>query len=208
MPDITPTRSAFLALREEREGMREGYRFLDEKRLVLAAEMLAELKRYETALGRFHTAWAEAVRGLQGAVARHGLEGLFLYPPRPVGFSFAADQYSVLGVPMLKLAIEPCGEEAAPELPVNASPEAEHCRALFAQLLPEAARLAVMAGNLERLRAEYQRTSRRARALEDVLLPEIAQNLDFLETALEELDKEEALRVRYSRAGGGSTPMP
>ena len=72
MTEITPTRSAFLALREEREGMREGYRFLDEKRLVLAAEMLAELRRYETALARFRAAWADAVRSLQGAVARHG----------------------------------------------------------------------------------------------------------------------------------------
>jgi V/A-type H+-transporting ATPase subunit D len=33
---IVPTRSAFLKLKDERSGMREGYRFLDEKRLILA----------------------------------------------------------------------------------------------------------------------------------------------------------------------------
>ena len=33
-----PTQSAFLELKEERVGMQEGYRFLDEKRLILAAE--------------------------------------------------------------------------------------------------------------------------------------------------------------------------
>jgi V/A-type H+-transporting ATPase subunit D len=42
---IVPTRSAFLELKEERSGMREGYRSLDEKRLILAAEILAELGR-------------------------------------------------------------------------------------------------------------------------------------------------------------------
>ena len=200
MTEITPTRSAFLALREEREGMREGYRFLDEKRLVLAAEMLAELRRYETALARFRAAWADAVRSLQGAVARHGLEGLFLYPPMTGGLEFQLEQHSALGVPMVELRIEPAAsDDDGPPLPVNASPEGELCRRLFAQLLAEAAGLAAMAGNLQRLRTEYQRTSRRARALEDVLLPELAKDLDYLETALEEQDKEEAVRVRYAR---------
>jgi V/A-type H+/Na+-transporting ATPase subunit D len=63
-------------------------------------------------------------------------------------------------------------------------------------LLPIAARLAVLTGNLERLRVEYLRTSRRARALEDVLLPEMDARIDVIDNALEELEREEAVRVR------------
>jgi V/A-type H+-transporting ATPase subunit D len=76
------------------------------------------------------------------------------------------------------------------------TPEGEQCRARFDALLPIAARLAVLTGNLERLRREYIRTARRARALEDVLLPEIDARLDGIETALEELEREESVRVR------------
>jgi V/A-type H+-transporting ATPase subunit D len=76
------------------------------------------------------------------------------------------------------------------------SPESEECRARFSALLPIAARLAAVTGNLERLRGEYVRTSRRARALEDVLLPEIDARLAAIDNALEELEREEAVRVR------------
>ena len=57
-------------------------------------------------------------------------------------------------------------------------------------------RLADLVANLERLRAEYARTARRARAMEDVLLPEIDGTLSAIDTALEELEREEAVRVR------------
>jgi V/A-type H+-transporting ATPase subunit D len=82
---------------------------------------------------------------------------------------------------------------------VNPSPEAEQCRAAFAPLVPLAAHLAVLTGNLERLRSEYIRTARRARALEDVLLPEIDDTLREIDTALEELEREEAVRVRRAK---------
>ena len=47
--DITPTRSAALDLKDERRAMQEGYTFLDEKCLVLAAEMLGRARRYTLA---------------------------------------------------------------------------------------------------------------------------------------------------------------
>jgi V/A-type H+-transporting ATPase subunit D len=43
---------------------------------------------------------------------------------------------------------------------------------------------------------EYIRTARRARALEDVLLPAMDETLKAVDAALEELDREEAIRVR------------
>jgi V/A-type H+/Na+-transporting ATPase subunit D len=199
MSAITPTRGAFLALREEREGMREGYRFLDEKRLVLAAEILAGLRRHEIAQARLRLAWAEALRALRAAVARHGLEGLFDYPPWPAGIDLDLERRALLGVPLIEARTAALPAPSAPPLPINASPEAEHCRRVFARLLPELAEIAAQAANLERLRLEYQRTSRRARALEDVLLPEMARDLDFLDNALEEQDQEEAVRTRHAR---------
>jgi hypothetical protein len=42
--DIAPTRSAVIALKDERRTMREGYAFLDEKCLLLAAAMLREMR--------------------------------------------------------------------------------------------------------------------------------------------------------------------
>ena len=80
MPDIVPTRSAFLELQEERRGMHEGYRLLDEKRLILGGELVAELDRYEALKREFDALYREALAALQRAVERHGLEGLQVYP--------------------------------------------------------------------------------------------------------------------------------
>jgi V/A-type H+-transporting ATPase subunit D len=64
--------------------------------------------------------------------------------------------------------------------------------------MEQSATLAGIAGNLERLRHEYRRTERRARALEDVLLPEITGTIYELEARLEEVEQEEAIRVRQA----------
>jgi V/A-type H+-transporting ATPase subunit D len=194
--DTTPTQSLFLELKEERAGMREGYRFLDEKRLILAAEILKELARYESELRAFDSDYADAAAALREAAARHGVEALGIYPAAaPINGIMELTARSVLGVTVFDLACR-MGEQEPPADTALASPEAVHCRELFRSLVPRAAHLAALAGNLERLREDYARTARRARALEDVLLPEIDDTLHSIEGALEELEREEAVRAR------------
>jgi V/A-type H+-transporting ATPase subunit D len=193
--DITPTRAAVVELQDERRSMRDGYMFLDEKRLLLAAQMLKELRVLEDAWRAFDERRREAAEALRAAVARHGLDGVQVYPAarlEKAGVEVTA--HRLLGVRLLeaRLVIEP---GVAPP-PVCASVEAERCRRLFLDLLSEAAALAARASNLERLRHEYRRTERRARALEDVLLPEIEQTLGELDARLEEVEQEDAVRVR------------
>ena len=50
-----------------------------------------------------------------------------------------------------------------------------------------------------RLLAEYRLTERRARALENVILPEIEQSLNEMNSYLEEADLEDAIRARLQR---------
>ena len=80
------------------------------------------------------------------------------------------------------------------------SPEAEACRAAFADALATAAELAAVAGNLERLSAEYRRAVRRARALQDVMLPELDRSIGDIEGRLEELEQEDAVWMRHGAA--------
>lgn len=179
--------------------MQEGYSFLDEKRLILASEILAELGRYEAEMARFREIYAQASGLLRAAVARHGLEGLELYPAKEIPCDqMEVASRSVLGVRVDSPAWEP-GARAAVEPSMESTPEAEACTGAFAETVLRAARLAVLSGNLQRLHREYTRTARRARALEDVLLPEIDDVLGVVDAALEELEREEAIRVRQVR---------
>ena len=175
--------------------MREGYVFLDEKCLLLAGEILRELDRYASLAAAVRAAHDAAVAALHAALGRHGLDGLAVYPAGELSSStVAGEQRSVMGVRLQTVAWH--RGEGQPQDAVNRSPEAEACRDAWLALVAAGAPLAAVAGNLERLSAEYQRAVRRARALQDVLLPELDRSLWEVETRLEELEQEEAIAMR------------
>ena len=198
MSEFTPTRSVVLELKDERRAMQEGYVFLDEKCLLLAGEMLRELGRYAELQAAFLAAWEAAVAALQRAVARHGLEGLQVHPPADL--SAAAVRRagrSLMGVALQQA--EFAAEATPAPAGIDRSPEAEVCRRAFRALFAHAAPLAAVAGNLTRLEQEYRRAVRRARALQDVLLPELDHTLYDIETRLEELEQEDAIWMRQGK---------
>jgi V/A-type H+-transporting ATPase subunit D len=196
--DLTPTRSVHLELRDERRMVREGYGFLDEKRIMLASEILVQLRQYDAGFRRYSDCQAEAAAALAAAAARHGLDGLSVYPMRDLAeATLEIKNRRFLGVAQITAKWNDTAA-AATYSPLNPSREARHCADLFARLLGHAAELAAIAGNLRRLAAEYGRTERRARALENVVLPEIDESVRFIGEQLDAFEQEEAIRVRYA----------
>jgi V/A-type H+/Na+-transporting ATPase subunit D len=200
MPEasLSPTRSAFLELKEERQVVREGFEFLDEKRVILAQEMLKRLAAWREARARYDALHDEAAAALVRALGRHGMDGIGIYPvTRMEHAAVAIREKRFLGVNLLDGTFDAgWGDVRRVPSAVNPSPEAEQCRSAFEALVPLAFELAVMRASLERLIAEYIRTERRARALENVVLPEIERSLRFMDEQLEAMDQEEAIRVR------------
>jgi len=198
MVDDTPTKSAALALADERDMMRQGYEFLDEKRMLLASEILRQLRIYEDREKRFLESLREARYALGDAVERHGIDNLQVYPPRALAPQAPERSESTfLGVPMVLHDYEPeTGQHAFP--PIDPSREADDCMQAFAALLAPLAELAATSSNLHRLAEEYRRTEKRARALENVLLPEVGERLKRINEHLETFEQEEAIRARLA----------
>jgi V/A-type H+-transporting ATPase subunit D len=204
MSGATPTRSAVIELKEERQAMREGYAFLDEKCLLLAGEIVAELRRCAEQESDFLQACERAAAALGAAIGRHGLEELLVYPARGLDQAQADIRpRSLVGVRLLeaRLQLKPPVPPAPP--PVNASPEARGCSEAFADVINMAAPLAAVSGNLERLYLAYRRALRRARALQDVLLPELDWTVNDMEAGLEDLEREDAIAMRLKTAPAG-----
>ncbi|MEW5790280.1 MAG: V-type ATP synthase subunit D [Pseudomonadota bacterium] len=190
-----PSPAALLRLREERRLVREGYSFLDEKRLLLAAEVIRQAKAYENEMQRFRDLHQQAAAALRSALLRHGLDGLEVYAAAGMDAELKVETKNFLGVHLLSAHMESPPKVEFPP-PVNPSPEAERCIRLFRELVTRSATLATISGNLHRLLAEYHRTQRRARALEDVILPELERAVSTMSAQLEEADQEDAIRVR------------
>ncbi len=202
MSSTSPTRSAVIEMKDERRAMHEGHVFLDEKCLVLAAEILrqlAEHARLQAVLTAQHGAAAAALRQ---AVVAHGLQGLQVQPGAPLHDAVLSVQgRSLMGVP-LQQATWHAGGGAVPAA-LDPSPEAQACRHAFAALLTTVFEAAAVAGNLQRLSHEYRRSVRRARALQDVLLPELDAAMAEVQTRLEELEQEDAIWMRQGARRAG-----
>ncbi len=197
MREVPPTRSAALELADERKLMRQGYEFLDEKRTLLATEMLRQLRIYQERADALNAAMKRAADALALATERHGLDGVQVYPA-PEAPQIPENARSLfLGITMLT-----AGEanSAAQETPsaIDPSPEAEACRAAFDGLLLMAADVGVRNGNLHRLAREYRRTERRAQALEKVLLPEVEEAIKHVDEQLDTMEREETIRTRWA----------
>ena len=190
-----PTRSALLQLREELDVIHEAYDFLDEKRLLLAAELLKQLNHYETLLDQYEKLRRRAEQALIATVRRHGLQGTQVYPGKSLeNAGIRTENVSFMGVNLMKTELQ-IPEDNTPSHIDYPSPEAEQCRQIFLEIVKLAGIIGGISGNLYRLLTEYQRTERRARALENIVIPEMTQQFCDMSTQLEEIDQEDVIRV-------------
>lgn len=201
-----PTRAAVLELQNEQAVVNEAYTFLDEKRLLLASELLRQARLYQQLKEKLDVLQTKSKLAIQAALMFHGLDGLQVYPAASLkNASIEQTSRNFMGVTLLETELltaelEPDQLAKSAARPVNSSKEADLCRQLFAEIVKHSAVLAGITGNLYRLLSEYRLTERRSRALENVILPEIKQSLREMSLHLEELDLEDAIRV-HLRSG-------
>lgn len=197
MVEQATTHADLLELRDERSVMQEGFHFLDEKRLMLATECqrsLNELEQLELKAVDGRERVREALRAL---VREQGLAGTRTLPPLlklTTDFHFLHRNF--LGCSVLS------GDAGLLDEPLrNQGTEApgRDCADAVVEWLRLLAQMALLTHNLTELVSDYRRTERRARAIEDVLLPENRQRMQELEDRLEDIDQEEAIRVRLSQ---------
>ena len=203
MPEVarsaSVSRSAWLELREELELVNDGYEFLDQKRILLAAELLRQREGYRLERRDFDYRMRIAAERLVEAASALGLDALQVYPPAPLDEArLRVNVTPAVGLLMLEATLD-AGAAQRPAAPPLPSPEASGCTQAFRELLSAAATLAARSANIKRLVYEYRRTERRVRALENVVIPEIRDDLKNMQEHLDLLEQEEVIRVRCSR---------
>lgn len=204
MPDtdgqVLATRVAFLELADERRLVQEGCELLDEKSVLLATQILRQLGHYLALQEELHRHELEARAALEAAVEVYGFDDLTVEPKRSLGNALVRSSVqSFLGLQLVEAALDEAGPAAEPQS-LQPLPEARACARAFRRLIADHVAIAACVGNLGRLANEYRRTERRARALENVVLPEIDVSLRFVEEQLDAVDQEEAVRVRNAAA--------
>lgn len=204
-----PSRTALLERREERALIREGKEVLEERRDLLAQEMLRSIRRCEALLAAFTGQAEEAGAALRAAILQHGVEGINRF----------AEKATTLPDPAWRLAnhagvelLEPAASTAPAGPPETdrgfmVSPELERARLACQRLLEMAPPLAAEENNLRRLTAAFRVVRRRVNALEHVILPETEQAIREIGEGLEQMDREQMVSTlwmkRRMEGGGG-----
>jgi V/A-type H+-transporting ATPase subunit D len=216
--ELALTRIAFLELKDEQRLVQEGFKLLDEKRILLATEIHRQLQHFRLLKSASQTAEEAARAAFAAALNCNGLDELAVYPPLPLDDeALSITRSNLLGLPLLEAQLgkkaarpeEPmqtrsatsprddASQPTAHDQPVNPTPEALRCALAYRRWLALGVELAACSLNLRRLTREYVRTERRARAIENILLPEIDTALKFMDEQLESMDQEEIARLRH-----------
>jgi len=199
--ETTTTRVALLELKDEQRLVQEGYRLLDEKRILLAGAIRRELARLRVRRTEMRTAEEAARAAVVAALLRHGLDEVAVHAPESFAqLSLAVVHSQLLGLQLLDARLEEA-RARVPAVPGRETTGAElrECTRAHRAVLASAVALAACCLTLRRLVREYIRTERRTRAIENVLLPEIDGAVRLLEEQLDGMDQEEFARLRHQR---------
>ena len=188
---VPATKSNLIRLREELSFAREGKNLLTQKREVLVSELLrlhedARKVREELddLLARAYETFAEATM-LEGfdALARLSLGA----PPGP---QIKIHERSVMGV-IVPIIEAPPERQWRPTYGLaGASVAADRASELFQEVADKLFEVAEIETAIYRLAVETRKTLRRERALENLLIPQYAATVKFIQENLEERERE------------------
>jgi len=202
---VAPTRSNLLEIRGTLEFAQEGHDILDQKREVLTSELLRVAHDAAQLQEQVWDRLAEAYQALEMArlsVGREHLEWAALSVRETINVDITP--HSIMGVVIP--SAEPRGEP--PETPYglgDTTVALDEAVVAFRGVLEEIPLLAETLVTAYRLARELQKTQRRVNALEHVFIPQYRKTADWIESALEEREREETFRLKVLKSRTGES---
>ncbi len=206
MLKATPTRSNLLELRRQLRFALEGFELLDQKRQILALELVRRIERLRQAEREVAQRLALAHEALREASLSSGsaaLDRVTLGVPTDHEVRLSEQHLMGLHIPKVNLQ---AGEAQIRFGFAGTSPGADLARRRFAEVLPLLANLAELQNAVLLLGRELRRAQRRCNALTKILIPEHRRAIHHVAGALEEREREEFMNRKWRRARRAGAP--
>jgi V/A-type H+-transporting ATPase subunit D len=198
--NVPPTRSNLLRIKRELELAREGYEILDKKQEVLTTELMHLAHDAETLQRQVWDLLATAYHALEDArltMGQERVEWAALAVNKTVEVEIKSR--GIMGVPVP--TVEAHGEP--PKMPYSLGDTMatlDEASASFHEVLDQIPELAEVMTSVWRLARELRKTQRRVNALQHIFIPDYEETVDFIESALEEREREETFRLKRLKA--------
>lgn len=208
--NVPPTRSNLLRIKQQLGFAREGYEILDRKREVLTTELMHLAHDAEILQREVWNTLASVYPVLEKArmtMGRERVEWAALAVNKTVEVEIR--NRGVMGVPLPVVT----AQEAPAAMPYSLGDTMatlDGASKAFRQVVNQIPALAELTTSAWRLARELRRTQRRVNALKHIFIPDYEETLSFIESALEEREREETFRAKrlMDRQGDTITGLP
>ncbi len=204
--NVPPTRSNLLRTKHDLRFAREGYEILDQKRVVLAKELVRLAGEAEGLQEQLNSMLEAAYRSLEKAMltmGREHVEWAALAVHKTVDVQ--VKQRGVMGIslPIIEASGEP------PEMTYSLGDTAaslDEASAAFKEVLANIPEISRLVTSVWRLAVELRKTQRRVNALEFIFIPQYEETITFIQSSREEREREETFRLKMLK-NKASEPM-
>jgi V/A-type H+-transporting ATPase subunit D len=197
-----------LDVRGRRAVAARGARLLRAKREVLASEIFRLMREVLEGRARLDGALREAVKALTLARALEGeaaLDSLALAAGREIGLQVSVRRVWGVPTPTVSAPALVRSGDGRGTSPASWAPTAAEAARRHEEALELLLRIASRELHLARIGDEIQETSRRINGLEQLVLPALAREAARIGAALEERDREDAVRLKRLRGRRSAT---
>jgi V/A-type H+-transporting ATPase subunit D len=203
---IAPTKSNLLRVKERLNIAKEGYDLLEQKREILVSELMRkveQVKMLERELDtRVETAYP-CLKRMLIVVGRERAQRL----AQNVSYQFEINEKQVIAagmkLPGLQVRIPATDLKYSP---VNSFAECDETVLEFFELLKICTELAAIRTIAWRLAREVRRTQRRVNALEKMVIPAASETKTYIESVLEERERDSFFTSKLLKKKGASKP--
>jgi V/A-type H+-transporting ATPase subunit D len=199
MEQVKATRAELLAKKSQIALARQGRDLLKEKRNALLRELMRTAEQVMRSSDELEQSVGEATMALAVAEALDGPEAV-----RSAAFA-AGGQFTldVTGANIMGVPVPVIEQKSVARNPLNrgyslptVSSRVEAVAEAFEALLDQTIEVAESEMRLQRLAEEIGRTTRRVNALDNVLIPRLETQRDYIQMVLEEREREDLFRLK------------
>jgi len=202
---IAPTKSNLLKVKERLNIAREGYDLLEQKREILVSELMRKVEQVKILEREMDKRVDTAYPCLKRMLVKIGRERAQRLAQNVVyNFELREKQVISAGMKLPGLEVDLPTTDLKYS-PVNSFAECDETVLEFFELLKICTELAAIRTIAWRLAREVRRTQRRVNALEKMVIPTASETKTYIESALEERERDSFFTSKLLKKKGVST---
>ena len=198
---VPPTRGNLVKLKKVLAQAESGHDLLEKKRQVLMLELVRHIDSARVLQTSFIKTFEDSYEALQKANISLGIDMVEdIAASVPVTDEVVVRLRSVMGVEIPD--IDEIDRAVKPSYSLIGSTSAmDQAYVSFRQVLAVLLKLAEVETSVYRLAVQIRRTHRRVNALEKVVIPINKREITFIDSVLEESEREDFIRMKIAKAG-------